>query len=349
MSTLALPQTEAFVPEPWMSDLWLDIWWEHFGHGHRVALTVPPWGVPLPLLREHRHGLRRLRGLGNGSQRCSLRCAAGQLAELAPALAAALAARRDWDWLELDRLLLPQARSLAEALCAAGLWTGCSAPVRQRYVPLDRPWEQVAAVWKPRLAAELARRERALRRLGALEFEVIAEPAPAGQHFEDCLRLETAGWKGRAGTAMLSLPAKAGFYRALVARLAAAGVLRLALLKLDARLLAFNLAVVRGEALASLKIGFDESAEWRRFGPGQLLQLRLLRWAHARGLAELDLLGGEDATKAAWTPCFRELARLRAFNRTWRGRAAAVALRRRLDSRHDGACAPSGLSAPLSS
>lgn len=349
MSTPALPQAEAFVPETWMSDLWLDTWWEHFGHGRRVALAVPPWGVPLPLLRERRHGLRRLRGLGNGSQRCSLRCSGSQAAQVAPALASALAARRDWDWLELDRLILPQARSLAGALRAAGLWAECSEPVRQPFVPLDRPWERIAAAWKPKMLAELARRERGLCRLGALELEVNASPVPAVRRFEECLRLEAAGWKGGAGTAMLSSSAKAGFYRALVARLAAAGALRLALLTLDARLLAFNLAVVRGDVLASLKIGYDESAAWRKFGPGQLLQLRLLRWAHAQGLAELDLLGGEDATKAAWTPHFRELARLRAFNRTWRGRAVALALRRPLNSGHDGACAPGGLSAPLSS
>ncbi len=333
-----------------MSDLWLDTWWEHLGHpGRRFALHVPPWGVPLPLLRERRRGLRCLRAAGGSSLRCALRCAADELVQVGPALVSALACRRDWDWLELDRLLLPQAHTLAQALRGAGLSAECAAPVRQRYLPLQGPGARVAAAANPALIAELTRKERALRRRGCLEFELVTAPEPAAVHFEACLRLEAAGWKGRAGTAMLSLPAKAAMYRALVPRLAAAGTLRLALLRLDRRLLAFGLNTVYAGAMAGIKVGYDEAPGSRQFSPGQLLQWLTLRWAHAQGLREFDFLGADDAAKADWTPHFRELARLRALNRTWRGRAAAFALRRRRRSRHHGACAPAELSAPSSS
>jgi CelD/BcsL family acetyltransferase involved in cellulose biosynthesis len=347
MASSPAPQAvAAFTPEPWMSDPWLDTWWEHFGAGQRFALAVPPWDVLLPLKREQRWGVRRLRGFGHASQRCSLRCPPAEVADAAAALGGALARRRDWDWLDLDRMMMGQAAALAKELRAEGLGVECAAPVRQYHIPLGRPWALVAADCGRKLMAELARKERGLRRLGRLEFEVVATPRAVAFGFEACLRLEAAGWKGRADTAMLSSPAKAGFYRALVSRLAAAGQLRLALLRLDAHLLAFNLCVAHAGALASLKIGYNEAPEWRTFGPGQLLQALLLRWAHAEGLHEFDLLGGEDATKAAWTPHFRALTRLRAFHRTWRGRAAGLALRRRGHSRHHGACASVETSAP---
>jgi CelD/BcsL family acetyltransferase involved in cellulose biosynthesis len=344
--SVALQAAEAFAPDVWMSDLWLDTWWEHLGCGQRFVLSVPPWGEPLPLLDERRHGFRRLRRLGAISQRCSLRCAPGEEGQAVRAMAGALAARRDWEWLEVEGIVRAQGRALAKALRGAGMWAACGGAARQRYVPLDRPWGQIEADCKPRLMAEISRRERALRKLGRLELEIESAPECAARRWEECLRLEAAGWKGRAGTAMLSVPAKAGFYCALVARLAAAGMLRLGLLTLNGRVLAFNLCVGSGGGLASIKIAYDESPDWRKYGLGQMLQLLLLKWAQGQGMRELDLMGGDDATKAAWTPHFRELTRLRAANRTWRGRAAGTALRWWGGSGHHGACTLAELSAP---
>lgn len=349
MTTTAPPPAGVYAPEPWLSDLWLNTWWEHFGRaGRRCTFDLPPWGEPLPLLCERRYGLRRLRALGGASQRLALRCPAADLGHAVPALAAALARRRDWDWLELDRLLLPQARTLAQALAGAGLRADCAAAVWQRFIPLDRPWARIAACWQPSMVRQLAAKERALRRLGSLELETVTAPVPAAARFEECLRLEAAGWKGREGTAMLSVPAKAAFYRALVPRLAAAGCLRLNLLLLNQRLLAFACNTLQDGVEAGIKTGYDESPAWRRLSPGNILKLLVLTRAHAEGLVEYDLLGGEDAYKADWTPHFRELARLRAFNLTGRARAAVLVLQCRRRSRHHGACGSPAPSAPSS-
>lgn len=83
------------------------------------------------------------------------------------------------------------------------------------------------------------------------------------------LDVEASGWKGREGTAIAQSPTLVRFYRALVARLAAAGWLEWHRIELDGRTAAIHLGARLGRSLVLLKIAYDEA--FARVGPGSLL------------------------------------------------------------------------------
>ena len=135
-----------------------------------------------------------------------------------------------------------------------------------------------------------------------------------GDLLHDCLRLEAAGWKGQSGTAIVSRPETWRFY-ARVARAASdAGTLRLGQLRLDGRLIAFELEIEHGGSLYDLKSSYDE--ELRKYAPGTLVALECLAYAHLRRLRTYEFLGTEYPWKRTWTSALRDRPAVDLFART---------------------------------
>ncbi len=338
---------KAASADPWMSHAWCAAWWQCLGQARSLRLLYAArgehWAACLPLLVERQAGLRCLRGLGGDSQTRPLLVRPGAGPTELPPLGHALAADRDWDLLRLDSLPYAQAEALARSFHDAGLRVNMGAVLRQRYLPLSGDWPEIAALGNRATVTRLPRRERALRALGTLHCGVVSASAEAPAAFEECLKVEASGWKGRQGTAILCSPERTRFYRILVPLLAEQRRLHLLRLTCGGTLIAFYLTVANGMSLAGLTLGFDEA--WKKHSPGALIVLFALRHAHQFGFREFNFLGGDDAFKADWTPCFRELTSLRVFNRTLRGRAAYALRRlrqaRRLAAHHapaDAAC-----------
>ena len=113
---------------------------------------------------------------------------------------------------------------------------------------------------------ELARQRRRLEEHGTLELTVLTEPEAVADGLEAFLRLEAAGWKGRAGTATLQRADRAAFLRRAVAGMAAAGEARLYRLDLNGRPLATGIAFTAGPRAWFWKITYDEA--FARSSPG---------------------------------------------------------------------------------
>ncbi len=88
---------------------------------------------------------------------------------------------------------------------------------------------------------------------------------------ENLLRLEQAGWKGKAGTALASRSASAAFIRAAATGLAAAGQLEVIELCLGDRVVAAKLNLLSGRNAFGFKIAYDE--EFAALSPGLLLEI----------------------------------------------------------------------------
>ncbi len=88
------------------------------------------------------------------------------------------------------------------------------------------------------------------------------------------LAVESSGWKGAAGTAIVCSPQLVAFYETLTRRLAQRGWLEWHTLEIDEKPVAAHLAVRLGDAVSLPKIGYDE--EYARYGPGNLLFRELL-------------------------------------------------------------------------
>jgi CelD/BcsL family acetyltransferase involved in cellulose biosynthesis len=207
--------------------------------------------------------------------------------------------------------------------------------MRSPYVPLDSgDFESYRASLGRSLRKELGRMGRRLGETGAVEYEFHDGRGDAGWSRLDSLldegfRIEASGWKGESGTAILSRPDTARFYRDVARWAAGRGTLVLAFLRLDGRPLAFDMCIEEAGASNVLKGGFDP--EFRRFGPGTLLTAASIERAFKRGLASYELLGSEDDYKLAWTSQVRERIRFQAFPPTASGRVSHLAWTRGRD------------------
>jgi CelD/BcsL family acetyltransferase involved in cellulose biosynthesis len=120
---------------------------------------------------------------------------------------------------------------------------------------------------------ELRRRWRRLSETGAVLFTVAIEPAAVAAALDDFFALESAGWKGRAGTAAAGHEELSRFTRAAVIGLAAEGKILLNRILVDGTAIAAAIVLRSGREAWFWKIAYDES--FARFSPGVMLSVAL--------------------------------------------------------------------------
>lgn len=133
--------------------------------------------------------------------------------------------------------------------------------------------DYVRATLEARRRKEADRQRRRLADEGALAFAVATAADDVASALDAFLDLEAAGWKGRAGTALRTVPGGVAFVRAAAAEGARGGAFRVATLSLDGRPIAAGLVAVAGRRAFYLKTAYDEALA--RFSPGLLLTLDL--------------------------------------------------------------------------
>ena len=111
---------------------------------------------------------------------------------------------------------------------------------------------------------------------------------------ETLMRVETASWKGRAGTAIISSPALRPFYTALASQLFRLGWLEWYILLTDGRPIAMHFSIkTRGSPVINKK-GYGE--DFVRYSPGNILFEQTIRRAfNSNDTAEINCL-----TDMAW-------------------------------------------------
>ena len=181
---------------------------------------------------------------------------------------------------------------------------------RSAYVEIGPDWDLYESGLSRNLRSDVRRSLRRLGEAGNVSFEVVDGRDRTEPLLTEGFRVESSGWKGARGTAILSRPETEEFYREVGAWAAEKGWLRLAFLRLDGRTVAFEFAIEEGGVYYALKSGFDPA--YRAFSPGKLLIHLTLKHAFSLGLASYDMAGVEEY-KLAWTDKFRELMLFQAF------------------------------------
>lgn len=205
----------------------------------------------------------------------------------------------------------------AEAARFAGLMRG-RALCSQRATP-GSPWLPITGDWHAFEAGLTSRRRNSLRRaqrraeaIGEPRYEIIAPgPAAAAERFDDILRVEAAGWKGRGGTALEHDAALRRFFRLYSQAAAARGLLRLGFLRLDERIVAIQIALVHARRLWVLKIGYDES--FAACSPGVLLMHAMVQRAFVERLEAVEFLGHCEPWLRLWTERAHDYVGFRAY------------------------------------
>lgn len=142
--------------------------------------------------------------------------------------------------------------------------------------------------------------KRALRE-GDVTFEVLRQPQSLDELLAELFEVEYRSWKGDRGSAIKCDPDAKRFYQAMARWAAARGCLYVFCLRLDGRLLAFDLCVAGGRTMFAFKTGYDQSFA-ARLSPGNQMRYRVIQYLFGTGQFDCyDFLGPFYPWKLEWT------------------------------------------------
>jgi CelD/BcsL family acetyltransferase involved in cellulose biosynthesis len=187
-------------------------------------------------------------------------------------------------------------------------------------VDLREGWDNVFRRHTYHHRANWRRKWNSLTKLGALEFLETSDPDELGAAFPRMRELYAARWQGKHVRGALS-PAHYPVQLEAAKALGSRGLVRLSVIRLDGEIAAFSYAMRGAGESTSSFVAHDAALE--AFSPGQLLLIKVLEAATARGDTCYDFSLGTMPYKAMWAT--REQ---RVFS-VLTGRGAGLAARRR--------------------
>jgi hypothetical protein len=189
------------------------------------------------------------------------------------------------------------------------------------WIELDSSWSDPEKKLSPSRRSSLRRSLRRAQNIGSVEYEIVSpRPHELPSLLAESLRIEAAGWKGRARVALLSDPDRLRFFEHYTAIASEKGILRLCFLKIGGHAAATQIAVESSGGFWLLKVGYDET--FARCSPGNLLMLETLRYTVRRGLRSYEFLGSAEPWTQMWTERVRPCVSVRVYPNNFRGVAA---------------------------
>ena len=166
-------------------------------------------------------------------------------------------------------------------------------------VRLEADWKIIESRMSGKHRKYIRWAQKVAAREGPVRFEVVSpNEASLHGHLEEAFRVEAAGWKGRAGTAILSDPRTKRFWTEFSHTAARLGFLRLFFLRIGDTTAAVRIAAEYAGRLWDWKIGYDE--RWAKYSPGILLTHETLRYASEQKLVGLEFLGQAERWQHRW-------------------------------------------------
>jgi CelD/BcsL family acetyltransferase involved in cellulose biosynthesis len=297
---------------PFSRHAWFLAWWQAFGGPDDAALRIcTAWDAgelvaALPCVAADQ----------------TLRAASNSESELHPphrdeqALAAVLRAAYAEAGREMTLAMVPLEAPVGRAAIGTARAAGRVALVGQvglaPVVSLDGTWEDYRERMRSKWGS-IERKGRKLRREHDAGVSLVQPPADLGAQLARGLALEQGGWKGREGTAILDRAQYRRFYEGLAHGFAATGDLRLSEIVLDGELVAFDLAMLTGNRLYSVKTAYSEAHA--RLSPGMVMRTEMIERCFDEGLEAHELLGVALPWKLRFATATRPVADVTVLHR----------------------------------
>jgi CelD/BcsL family acetyltransferase involved in cellulose biosynthesis len=309
---------------------WLHTWWSHLAEGRRLFLLTVRRGSELvaiaplalaPARLERLVPFRSLEFMGAGTVGSDYLDLIVRREWEDPAVEAiAEHLRRERLMLQLDRVSRAGALAsrLADRLAPAG-WTLREGPTEVcPFIRLcSHTWESYLGTLSSAHRYNFQRRLKNLHRRYGVEFVRVATEEDRGPALARLLQLHEARWSSRGGSMAFSSTGLASFHEELTRRALAHGWLRLFELRLDGRAAASLYGFRYRETFSFYQSGFDPA--YAKDSVGLVTMGLAIKSAIEEGVAEYDLLHGDEAYKFQWAHQTRELARLELYPPQWRG------------------------------
>ncbi len=168
----------------------------------------------------------------------------------------------------------------------------------QPIVDCDTDWETYFGGLSRNLRKDVRRRRRRLEERGDLTIQVHRGAEALGEPLAEGVAIESSGWKGQEGTAILEAKGQLAFFQALADWAAARDALEITFLRLDGTAIAFHYNIVFHGILYALKIGFDES--YADLSPGKVLLGAEIERTFTEGHRRFDFGGDPEDYKLKW-------------------------------------------------
>jgi hypothetical protein len=134
---------------------------------------------------------------------------------------------------------------------------------------------------------------KAIKSGGMLFLDDDLISLPSSEKLKIVCEMENSGWKGNAGSSIISSNKDLLFYENLVDRLEKSGVLYFHFLKIGEDIVAGNIGIKHGEKLLLWKLAYDDS--FKKYSPGGLLLERLIeRNSLNKNFTSIDFMTGES-------------------------------------------------------
>jgi CelD/BcsL family acetyltransferase involved in cellulose biosynthesis len=176
-----------------------------------------------------------------------------------------------------------------------------------------------------RLRGKLRHIRRELDAQGGIEFRHVDRADRAA--LDRFYALESAGWKGREGSAIVSRPNTRQFYDEISKSAEQFGYLCMYSLEFNGGLLAAHFGLSYRGRYFSPKLAYNEKLP--QYAPGHLIVSEILQDCASRGISEYDITGPNDEWKMKWTTQARPKFNYFIFRRGFHG-ALAHAVRFRV-------------------
>jgi len=314
---------------------WMSLWWLHLGRGHKLfVVTVRNDAgrlvalAPLYTARQLVLGIRRLGFLGDtlvGTDYLDVLIdeaySSHALRTISDFL---LASRGEWDYIDLADTTSDSHISTAfrAEIEAGGLKTELSPSSTCPFISLPESPEAYLATLGPKVRKHLRYYERALEKLGSVEFVTAERRIEIEQAFDALLRLHRARFQQRGASSAFVDPRVTGFHRAAVSSLSDTDAAKIHLLKLRGEPIAAVYVLSAGTRTFFYQSGMNPA--YGRYSIGSLLIRFAIEQAIRNGCSEFDFLRGDESYKSQWVNNARQMQSVRFFDDRMKSRIARM-------------------------
>lgn len=196
----------------------------------------------------------------------------------------------------------------------------CKFSHQSKYIACKSSYEESVEKISSKFKRNNRRKLRKLEKMGTVSFSLVDSGEVLNTAFEQFLDVEAGSWKGEGKSAIKQKPKQHQFYKELVNRFSANKQCLIHTLLLDEEPIASQLALIAGETLNLLKIGYKR--EFNAIGPGTILLDETIRqFSGHKTVKKISFVTGASWNDG-WEPVVSNVYTCDAYNNSLKGVSA---------------------------